>query len=165
LCWASCARRTLWVVRVGGVDGELRPWHYMYVYSIEGRSKGTPQTWDSTLCWASCARRARSVARLLSCPRSNRLRDPTPNRLRSSVVTTGYDSAHKPSSLRPPPSTLHSPPSTGSRVEGVRSRNVYGLGNNSLHSCTSSNRLPLRNKQVTILLPGDTVAGREAIDT
>ena len=27
----------LWVVRVGGDDGELRPWHYIYVYSIESR--------------------------------------------------------------------------------------------------------------------------------
>ena len=26
-----------WVVRVGGDDGELRPWHYIYVYSIESR--------------------------------------------------------------------------------------------------------------------------------
>jgi len=24
-------------VRVGGDDGELRPWHYIYVYSIESR--------------------------------------------------------------------------------------------------------------------------------
>ena len=29
--------RGLWVVRVGGDDGELRPWHYIYVYSIESR--------------------------------------------------------------------------------------------------------------------------------
>jgi len=29
--------RPLWVVRVGGVDGELRPWHYIYVHSIESR--------------------------------------------------------------------------------------------------------------------------------
>ena len=27
----------LWVVRVGGDDGELRPWHLIYVYSIESR--------------------------------------------------------------------------------------------------------------------------------
>ena len=27
----------LWVVRAGGDDGELRPWHYKYVYSIESR--------------------------------------------------------------------------------------------------------------------------------
>ena len=27
----------MWVVRVGGVDWELRPWHYTYVYSIESR--------------------------------------------------------------------------------------------------------------------------------
>jgi len=27
----------LWVVRVVGDDGELRPWHYIYVYSIESR--------------------------------------------------------------------------------------------------------------------------------
>ena len=26
-----------WVVRVGRDDGELRPWHYIYVYSIESR--------------------------------------------------------------------------------------------------------------------------------
>ena len=26
-----------WVVRVGGVDGEFRPWPYIYVYSIESR--------------------------------------------------------------------------------------------------------------------------------
>ena len=25
----------MWVVRVRGDDGELRSWHYMYVYSIE----------------------------------------------------------------------------------------------------------------------------------
>jgi len=24
-------------MRVGGDDGELRPWHYIYVYSIESR--------------------------------------------------------------------------------------------------------------------------------
>ena len=24
-------------MRVGGDDGELRPWHYTYVYSIESR--------------------------------------------------------------------------------------------------------------------------------
>jgi len=24
-------------VKVGGVDGELRPWHYIYVYNIESR--------------------------------------------------------------------------------------------------------------------------------
>ena len=27
----------LWVVRVGGDDGELRPWHYIYICSIESR--------------------------------------------------------------------------------------------------------------------------------
>ena len=27
----------VWVVRVGGDDGELRPWHYIYVYIIESR--------------------------------------------------------------------------------------------------------------------------------
>ena len=27
----------LWVVKVGGDDGELRSWHYIYVYSIESR--------------------------------------------------------------------------------------------------------------------------------
>jgi len=27
----------VWVVWVGGDDGELRPWHYIYVYSIESR--------------------------------------------------------------------------------------------------------------------------------
>jgi hypothetical protein len=27
----------MWVVRVGGDDGELRPWHFIYVYSIESR--------------------------------------------------------------------------------------------------------------------------------
>ena len=30
-------RGGVWVVRVGGDDGELRPWHYIYVYSIESR--------------------------------------------------------------------------------------------------------------------------------
>ena len=30
----SCA---VWVVRVGGGDGELRQWQYIYVYSIESR--------------------------------------------------------------------------------------------------------------------------------
>ena len=29
--------RSVWVVRVGGDDGELRPWHYIYVYSIASR--------------------------------------------------------------------------------------------------------------------------------
>ena len=29
--------KPLWVVKVGGHDGELRPWHYIYVYSIERR--------------------------------------------------------------------------------------------------------------------------------
>ena len=28
---------TLWVVKVGGDDGELRSWHYIYVFSIERR--------------------------------------------------------------------------------------------------------------------------------
>ena len=27
----------VWVVRAGGDDGELRPWHYIYVHSIESR--------------------------------------------------------------------------------------------------------------------------------
>ena len=27
----------MWVVRVGWDDGELPPWHYMYVYSIGSR--------------------------------------------------------------------------------------------------------------------------------
>jgi len=27
----------VWIVRVGGDDGELLPWHYTYVYSIESR--------------------------------------------------------------------------------------------------------------------------------
>jgi len=27
----------LWVVRVGGDDGKLRPWRYICVYSIESR--------------------------------------------------------------------------------------------------------------------------------
>jgi hypothetical protein len=27
----------VWVVRVGGDDGELRPYHYIYVYIIESR--------------------------------------------------------------------------------------------------------------------------------
>ena len=26
--------REMWVVRVGGDDGKLRPWNYIYVYSI-----------------------------------------------------------------------------------------------------------------------------------
>jgi len=30
-------RPMLWVVRVEGDDRELRPWHYIYVYSIESR--------------------------------------------------------------------------------------------------------------------------------
>ena len=38
---AFCAQAVivgiLWVVRVRGDDGELRPWHYIYVYSIESR--------------------------------------------------------------------------------------------------------------------------------
>jgi hypothetical protein len=33
---------SLWVVRVGGDDGELRPWHYIYVYSIESRPRPRP---------------------------------------------------------------------------------------------------------------------------
>ena len=27
----------VWVGRVGGGDGELRPWHYIYAYTIESR--------------------------------------------------------------------------------------------------------------------------------
>ena len=27
----------MWVVGVGGDDGELRPWHYIYIYSIKRR--------------------------------------------------------------------------------------------------------------------------------
>ena len=27
----------MWLVRIGGDDVELRPWHYIYVYSIESR--------------------------------------------------------------------------------------------------------------------------------
>ena len=27
----------MWVVMVGGDDGELQPWRYIYVYSIESR--------------------------------------------------------------------------------------------------------------------------------
>ena len=27
----------MWVVRVGGDAGELRPWHFIYVYSIDSR--------------------------------------------------------------------------------------------------------------------------------
>ena len=34
---ASMVGRVWWVVRVGGDDWELRPWHYIYVYSIESR--------------------------------------------------------------------------------------------------------------------------------
>ena len=30
----------VWVVRVGGDDGELRPWHYIYVCSIDSYMKG-----------------------------------------------------------------------------------------------------------------------------
>ena len=30
-------RGRVWVVRVGGDDGELRPWHYIYVFSVESR--------------------------------------------------------------------------------------------------------------------------------
>ena len=29
-------------MRVRGDDGELRPWHYLYVYSIESRLNGNP---------------------------------------------------------------------------------------------------------------------------
>ena len=29
--------QTLWVVRIGGDDGELRQWHYIYIYSILSR--------------------------------------------------------------------------------------------------------------------------------
>ena len=32
-----CGRGGLWVVRIVGDDGELRPWHCIYVYSIESR--------------------------------------------------------------------------------------------------------------------------------
>ena len=39
--WGRCRKarspRALWVVRVGGDDGELRPWYYIYVDSIESR--------------------------------------------------------------------------------------------------------------------------------
>ena len=33
----SVAVPARWVVREGGDDGELRPWHCIYVYSIERR--------------------------------------------------------------------------------------------------------------------------------
>ena len=36
-CCAWHGPRQPWVVRVGGEDGELQPWHYIYVHSIEGR--------------------------------------------------------------------------------------------------------------------------------
>ena len=39
----SCTILALWVVRVGGDDGELRPWHYTYVYNIERRLTMTPK--------------------------------------------------------------------------------------------------------------------------
>ena len=31
------AQHRVWVVRVGGEDGELRPWHCIYVYGMESR--------------------------------------------------------------------------------------------------------------------------------
>ena len=31
-----------WVVRIGGDDEELRPWHYIYVYIIEIWSRISP---------------------------------------------------------------------------------------------------------------------------
>ena len=34
---AALLVQVLLVGRVGGDDGELRPWHYIYVYSIESR--------------------------------------------------------------------------------------------------------------------------------
>jgi len=34
---ARGSKAGVWVVRVAGDDGELRPWHYIYVYSIESR--------------------------------------------------------------------------------------------------------------------------------
>ena len=34
----------VWVVRVGVDDGELRPWHYIYAYTIESRlTTGNPK--------------------------------------------------------------------------------------------------------------------------
>ena len=35
IAWRNLPK--VWVVRVGGDDGELRPWHYTCVYSIESR--------------------------------------------------------------------------------------------------------------------------------
>ena len=36
-CTTRAVTGHVWVVRVGGDDGELRSWHYIYAYSIEGR--------------------------------------------------------------------------------------------------------------------------------
>ena len=34
----------MWVVRVGGDDGELRPWQYVYVHSIESKETQNRRT-------------------------------------------------------------------------------------------------------------------------
>ena len=30
-------RSQVWIVKVGGDDGKIQPWHHMYVYIIESR--------------------------------------------------------------------------------------------------------------------------------
>ena len=39
------AADSVWVVRVGGDDGQLPPWHHIYVYSIESRLTIRARQW------------------------------------------------------------------------------------------------------------------------
>ena len=49
-----------WEVRVGGDDGELRPWHYMYEGSEPraGARHATPRVWEGACLSKSISRRA-----------------------------------------------------------------------------------------------------------
>ena len=48
----------LWVVRVRGDEGELRPWHYIYVYSIETLNA----VWCVCVCVCVCITPKRCMA-------------------------------------------------------------------------------------------------------
>ena len=42
----------LWVLRVGGNVGELQPWHYIYVYSIESGPMMRVRYMETLAGWA-----------------------------------------------------------------------------------------------------------------
>ena len=56
----------LWVVRVEGDDGELRPWHYIHVYSIERRLIMRVRYDSHTANQAACASLSLALALSLS---------------------------------------------------------------------------------------------------